>query len=496
MRFWTCIQEETRRRLLCFFLLIVGLHFPMFLFGGNAPAGLTYLGVACSVEFGVFLWSIMKINGRFLNFSTIFISVLFVFNFGQLIIYTYFRGIYSHVRFLNLFTASEALRGFKFINASYALICVGTLLGEAVWRNKTDSIKLHEKNKQYDWGKCIWAVVLLTFPVKLFIDACCVHVSFTQGGTVAREWLNNFPNVFLYFGKISLVGFALLLVRYKDKPWPQFALFAFLEVYILLMMLSGIRSENVAYMLVFGLIYLANFHKKIPVYGWLLCGVLGYAALSFIVAAGEFRLVTDKSIDSFLNILNKVTVKESVVFKILDHMGDTGYTAQCVINKWLVQYEPSYGKSYLLGSMAVLPNIPGITDAPGRLTAESCFALRLQEAGTLAPKYTNIGGSLIGELFFNFGLTGGIIASLFVGLLIGWISGNSSRWFEEKNYYGLMVAIPLMFATVYWVRDYYGGRIREVVWGPVFFWIILRLSTVIKAWIQRFWGKSICSVKR
>ena len=101
------------------------------------------------------------------------------------------------------------------------------------------------------------------------------------------------------------------------------------------------------------------------------------------------------------------------------------------------------------------------------MTKRSSFPLYLQEYGTLNGNYINIGGSLIGELFFNFNILGGIVAALFIGLLIGKISRKSALHFKMQNYYGLVKYIPIMFTCIYWIRDYFGGGIREAVWGPL-----------------------------
>ena len=92
----------------------------------------------------------------------------------------------------------------------------------------------------------------------------------------------------------------------------------------------------------------------------------------------------------------------------------------------------------------------------------------------MSHSYENIGGSLIGEFFFNFDLLGGVFVALFFGLFIGWVSRNSSYCFITNNYYSLVLYIPIMFATIYWVRDYFGGGVREAVWGILFAYYIVK----------------------
>ncbi|MPN01740.1 hypothetical protein SDC9_148951 [bioreactor metagenome] len=146
-----------------------------------------------------------------------------------------------------------------------------------------------------------------------------------------------------------------------------------------------------------------------------------------------------------------------------------------VINRWLPRYGPSYGDAFYLGWTAIIPNIPGIFTWPGAITNLSCFSLKLQATGVLSSSYTNIGGSLIGELFFNFGFAGGAIFAVAFGVFIGLISGKCTYFLSSDNYHGFIRVIALMFATIYWVRDYFGGEIRVMVWGPLICYLIIHI---------------------
>ena len=240
-------------------------------------------------------------------------------------------------------------------------------------------------------------------------------------------------------------------------------------------MLSGIRSENVGYVLVFMLVYLRSRQKKGKVFGYIFYCIILIPVLAFVIAVGEFRTVADKSMDSFLKIFNQALTEKNVILSLFDTCGDTGYTALCVITKWLPKYSPSYGSSYVGGMFAIVPNILSYFTLPGDITRETCFALKLQEYGTLSSSYTNIGGSLIGELFFNFGLFGGVVFSLIIGLFIGRINKRFLLGIEGR-FYELVWTIPFMFASIYWVRSYFGGGVREAIWGYLFVYFILKYS--------------------
>ena len=77
-------------------------------------AFLSFLGVLSFIEFVLFLVLNARITKTLFNYASVFLSVLFLFNFGQLMIYTFFRPIYSHVRFLVLMPAADAAYGLRY----------------------------------------------------------------------------------------------------------------------------------------------------------------------------------------------------------------------------------------------------------------------------------------------------------------------------------------------------------------------------------------------
>ena len=452
-----------------FFLLFIAAgNLSAFFLPMEDGAFLSFLGVLSLTEFVLFLVLNARLTKMIFNYASVFLSVLFLFNFGQLMIYTFFRPIYSHVRFLVLMPASDAVYGFRFMHAAFTAVCFGALIGAGRAREhvgKTVSERLTQITENGE--RFAQSILLLTFPVKIAIDVACVIVSFTDGGQAARTWLNEFPNVLVYYAKASLVGFALWIVATREQPKRQLAVFAFIECYILAMMVSGIRSENVGYLVVLLFVFMVNRKKKIRVTTVLLSAVILLFVMVFIITVGEFRIVEDKNIRSFAELFRYYLTEKNIVLYFFDICGDTGYTAQCVLNKWLPEHVPSYGNAYYLGILAVIPNIPGVFTFPGDMTEASYFALQLQQNDTLYAGYKNIGGSLIGESFFNFGLLGGCLFAILIGVLAGIVSKKMLDGFAEKNYITLSMVLPAAFAMIYWVRDYFGGGIREVVWSPI-----------------------------
>ncbi|RGH48451.1 O-antigen polysaccharide polymerase Wzy [Coprobacillus sp. AM37-9BH] len=465
------MKINKRNFLLTLMYAIVVLICNIFIFstGNDESYELCKIGVISVVEFLIFTVINTKINGKFLNYAMIFCSTLYVFNFGQVIIYTFFKNIYPHVRFILLLEKKDAIHGFQWMSLAFFIICLSILF--SCIRSKKDHFIKESSRSLDNYIKLSKKIILFTFPVKLIIDIFCLIVSISSGGLIARIWMNSVPYVFVTYGKISLVGFAMLIVSLKNNPKYQKKVFLFIILYILVMMVSGIRSENVGYLLVFIFLFFSSQNTRIPIFLVIIYGVLGILLLAFIIAVGKFR-GAEKSFSSFVEIFMNNLTKNNVILSLFDTCGDTGYTTQEVINKWLPYYGCTHGDSFYIGWISIIPNIPKLFTLPGDLTAKTYFALRLQQSGILNKNYTNIGGSLLGELFFNFGLFGGVIASIVVGILIGWVSKKVTKITEGYDYNFMITTIPIMFATIYWVRSYFGAEFRLIIWATVFILLI------------------------
>jgi hypothetical protein len=430
------------------------------------------LGVVCVIELVAFIWINAKICGQVLNFASLFVIILFIFNYGQVIMLAFFQDNVEYVRLGLLFSSSTSFSALRLINFVFVAICQGVLIMEVFPIKAKKEYIIAQTYNVGKWKEVSKIIIYLTFPIKVGIDFTYVSMSITQGFVIAKTWLDSFPNVITAYGNISLIGIAMLVIVLKDNPRKQIRIFTFIILYFGIIMMSGIRSENVAYVCVFVLLFISSREKKINLIKRIILGIMALFFLAFLIAVAQFRNVSQKGISSFMEVFSTALLEKNVIFSALEEYGNTAYTAICVIVFWLEKYPLAYGKSYLLGLSAIFPSIFGVA---GQVTRESHFALKLQEYGALTSSYKNIGGSVIGELFYNFGIYGGIIAALFLGLFIGYISKNVDFSLKNNRYEKIIYYIPVMFGTIYWIRDYFGGRIRECVWGVLFCFIIIKL---------------------
>lgn len=434
------------------------------------------LALCLTIELLSFFISIRIITGNIITFITIFIITLFIFHFGQVILLGFFENmvIENHLRIvLKYFPDNISISAIRIMNIAFLSLLTGALLSTKNNNTKLDfekNINKIIKNNKIIFSASIM-IILLTVPVKLILDISTLHKSFSGSFSSASRWLQGVPNFIRTYANFSLIGVALLILSLKNKPKKQTSVFFIVVIYLIILMLSGWRSENVSYLVIISFVYIKNRNNNTSIKKILFIFIFSYSLLSILYTVVYLRYMDYRDLDIYINTFLSVFMGEkSVILESLREYGNTGYTTICVLKKWLPNYKPSFGKSYTLGLFSIFPNIMGTA---GRLTELSVYPLYLQQYGALTAGYTNIGGSILGEFFFNFGIIGGVIFSNLVGVLLGSVSTKVEKNFHSDNLYKNVYFIPIMYSTLYWIRDVFGRGIREVIWGIIFTKIVI-----------------------
>lgn len=425
------------------------------------------IAVSVCVEMAVYLYVNKVVKATLFNFSTLFILLIFLFHFGQLLLIAFFSDMITLFSFrivVDYFSDIQACYALRLMNIAFVSISLGTLLPSSSYRPKFNALQ------KVNYMQVAKRILIVTFPFKLIIDLLTVYNSFTMGFEQTSQWLQAVPNFIRAIGNISMVGFGILIVAMSINPQKQKKIFLFVIVYLSMLMLSGWRSENIAYFVTFAYLFLST-RPRLKWKNILTYAVVGYFMLCFVQVAADMRTSSDRTMDGYTDMMSNMLFGGGLlIFDALRELGNTGYTAECVLVNWLSNFDPSWGKSYILGLFAIFPNLTGLA---GKLTEEAAFASQLQEHNMVLTQYYNIGGSVLGEFFFNFGIVGGIVFSFFVGKILGWFSYNADRSLKSGQYVFLIFAVPVMFASLYWVRDTFGHLIRDVVWSILLSLIII-----------------------
>ena len=438
-----------------------------------------WLSILLIIEIITFIWANTKCNGIILNFSSIFVLLLALFNFGQVFLIGLFqKSLIEKTVVLKYFSEQDAFSALIWINIAFVFLSSAILLNTKqsdflIFNNSTDTFDGH------DYIKKAFILILLTFPIKLFIDMNFLFRAITVGFEYGKSWLNSFPDFIRTIGDFSIIGFAFLIVALKNNVSKQIKWYIFIIAYFFLLMLSGRRSETVSYLCVITYLLIATRQReksRISIKKIFLILILiffAYFVLLYLYTIVHIRDVTGNNISNIIDRMIYYNNHENIILEEMREYGQTGYTAIAVLSNWLKNFSPSHGKSYIYGISAIFPNIGGLM---GKLTEESSFGLTLSHTpGILNSLYTNIGGNILGEFFFNFGKVGGVIASSVLGMCVGKINSRVNESIEESSY-NIIYMIPIMFAVLYWIRDYFGSCIRDIIWGILICWIIKKID--------------------
>ena len=437
------------------------------------------LAIATVVETVIFGFLQKKITGEYFTFATLFFLILALFHFGQVWICGFWGNLAETLRFrivINYFVSSDSVKAMRLINISFCLF--GTGLMTQTYRQNNDANYSDNMVDDSYYQRIAKRIIFVTFPIKIIIDSIFLFYSFAYDFSTALQWNGNFPDFIKIIGNFSIIGFGLLIVSLRKHRSNQLRVFLFIAAYLVLLMISGKRSETVSYLVILAFVYFMTSQRRIKkVRTIIIVCILGYFLLTFLYTTVRFRSNEDKTFAGFFDLFVDLLFKRNIIMEAMREYGNTGYTPICVLINWLNTYSPSYGKSYYLGSLLIFPNIGGII---GRINTEAAYAVQLQNYNMVMPGFRNIGGSIIGELFFNFGVIGGLVFSFIFGCILGKVSNKFNSIIRGNRLNSLMYMLPIMFATTYWIRDTFGNCIREIVWGLLFCYFISKTVPKIR----------------
>lgn len=457
-----------KRKLIVFLIYVIMIP-QVFLLKGES-LNYTNLSLISLFELIVFLIGQWGITKKFFNYSMIFIVLLYVFHFGQVILLGLFPELSVNEQItLKYFTDQSCLNGLKILNIAFYFMCIGIIFSLKPQIIKNNLMKINVEEEKYLYEKSL-IMIILTFPVKLIIDSIFFITSMKMGLSSGLYLLNSIPNFIVTFGNLSVVGFCMILISLQSKPKKQKIVFLLIVSYFILLMLCGRRSENVAYICILSFFFLKCYREKVNIKTVTLIIILGVLFLNVLYAIVYSRQRNDgQNISNFITAFQYALTKKNIFIESLREYGNTGYTAIAVISNWLPMFGPTNGLSILYSLTALIPNIIGVA---GKLTSLGNYALILQKTtGILPTEYLNIGGSLFGELFFNFGIIGCCISCLIIGYFVGLLSEKLNFYLAKGCYFKIAYYIATYISIIYWIRDRIAGGVRYAVWGAFLVYI-------------------------
>ena len=304
------------------------------------------------------------------------------------------------------------------------------------------------------YGKIL---VLIGVIPRLYIDILSLVGARANGyeGVYSIYFPQTIQSIAFFFD----AGLFFLLYAQTDRRKQKFYLVAVI-VYKCIMMSTGARQDKVAFLLVWLYVYFFIINK-ITVKKLALLVVVCIAGFMFISAIGTIRVNDTVSLSQTLSLLQSGTMN-NVIGGALGEFGSAFDTLEVAIKYTPSEIPFGWGKSYVAGLLSIIPLL--VNQIPS-LAKAVMFVNQLPKHVTFA-----LGGSFLGELFYNFswfGIIGSSVVGAFITKLHNGIVDDSSC----DNFYKASYSI-LATAMILFVRGYFTDMMQKLVWTYIAIYII------------------------
>lgn len=218
-------------------------------------------------------------------------------------------------------------------------------------------------------------------------------------------------------------------------------------------MISGARGQQIIFLLLLLYIYYWTY-KNINWGQIIIAVVIIYLGSTFLNALAIIRNYNSINIDLFFDIY-KTTLANNPIFLLVTELGSTIQTTFYVTQKVPKRLEFGMGETYYKSFLTVFPNLFGILD---QINYETSFVKNLN--------VPFLGGSYIGELYYNFGWIGSIFGFLF-GFAINVFSRLINTFIQQKRHFSLVFFVSVWMSGLWWVRDRFSTTIRQTIWTAI-----------------------------
>lgn len=444
--------------------LLINILLTIFLFFSiNSQSYLVFTLIAIFLQLLLSFFYLKNKNFSFFSISGIFLFLTYIFHFGHVFI-NIFNNDYIFIT--SNYIRNDYLNATKAILLSYAVIPFIVFgLGIA---NFIDCKKFYKPINKRRYFIMAMIIIFLSFPIKLYIDINKIILFFEGGYSLAYSFRLN--GILTQFASFYYVGFILLILVFKNNKSISNTLTLFLLCYQCLSMLTGNRGIQLIN-IVFTLLIYYKFIRRFTKYDFIFLVVTGYIGMSFISMMSVKRLEGFDSLASLIK--NILSFNINPLYPILDEFG---YTLHTIVLEFRNSFDFGFGKTYLYSLFTVFPNI---NDFLHYVTTNACFVTSLN--------YPHIGGTYIGELYYNFG----IFAPLFgtaIGLVVGYVSKMLEKYINNNRLLEASCLILPSVSILWWVRNYFKDMPREFIWGILFFLSIYRFSCIIENYLINYFN--------
>ena len=391
-------------------------------------------------------------------FVILFLVANWIFNCGQIacIAAGYGTDDVLNLDFRWYGSPSTIESAFRFYLYSQTFVAAGALL---LQKSSNDKPASSATGYVVEYKSLALCLILVGLPFWLYVNGSKIIGAASDAYRGVYSLVIPTPvQALSFFFEAGLLLMLLIIRRERNRAF----LFWSVIVLNIVIMATGSRQYSVCFLAVWCLVYFSYMNR--PSLGRVIVLILACVCLLFLIDAfGELR-TTGFSFEA----LSVYLVKASFFDVIWGSLGEFGSAfSTLVISMSNVPSALSYGmgSTYLAGFLSVVPVLVGR------------FPL-LKEATqftTAIKGSTFLGGSMLGEFFYNFGWFG-VVGSFLVGALLAWcqscLNENEDRRHTVRAWVSAVLAVYLLL----FIRGYFTDAVMKLAYTFLFsclsYWLI------------------------
>ncbi len=258
-----------------------------------------------------------------------------------------------------------------------------------------------------------------------------------------------------------------LFVVYRNHKRKKNFILIILLIDVIKTLYIGGRSGAVMVLLVIVLMY----HycvKRFKFWQSFIVGILGYVGMAVLNAIAVVRVESNKSISMVLEVIGG-----SFANVFGEFFGELGWSMSSLMHT--MEFVPSiqsfrYGKSYLYGLTAAIPNVGIWQVHPAKIHSNLGDWLQNMLDIDYGPGYT-----AIAEFYINFGWYG-VLVAIIVGYIVARILGSLNKDSISTNpLSAVMVFLVMLLLLKPMVRSSFSAVVRSLVYNVCVYYVFIKM---------------------
>ena len=384
-------------------------------------------------------------------FVILFLIANWIFHCGQIACVAAGHNEVLNLDFRMYGSFSTIAGAFLFYLYSQTLLALGAVFFQAGLPKKmTQDTKSSREVSQ----RLAWMLVATGLPFWVYVNLAKLSGAAAGGYRGVYSLVIPAPiQAASFFFEAGLLMFLLLMGRERKGT----ILFWLVVAVKVMLMSTGGRQDAVCFLAVWCLLYFGYLRKLSPSR----VVVLGFAATFLLFAIDAFGELRNGGFS--LDALASYLANASFFDVFWDSLGEFGSAfSTLVVSMTNVPTVLSFGMggTYLAGVLSVIPML--VNNFAG-LKASTLFT-------TAIPGTTYLGGSMLGEFYYNFGWFG-LVGPVLTGSILAWCQNRLNLAGQEKTDLGVWLASVLAIFLLLFVRGYFTDAVMKLVYLCVFVWV-------------------------